>query len=109
MFIRWSSVTIRHPCGRLVGDPILFTRHLSEPRQVQPRAWLFARVVLQFATPVTDWLAISFFSLVICLNLVKFSLVAVMKNLVSVMIRLGVALSVGSLVIFECSLIAFQQ
>ncbi|BFI28521.1 hypothetical protein MPTK2_2g20340 [Marchantia polymorpha subsp. ruderalis] len=69
-------------------------------------ACLFAGVVLQFATPVTDWLAIPFFSLVICLNLVESSLGAVVKNLVGVVIGLGQALSVGSLVylIFGCSL-----
>ncbi|KAL3678779.1 hypothetical protein R1sor_021735 [Riccia sorocarpa] len=69
-------------------------------------ACLFAGLVLQFSDPVKHWLALPYFSLVICLNLVESNLGAVLRNLVGVVIGLAQALSVGAVcyLIFGTSL-----
>ncbi|KAL2614098.1 hypothetical protein R1flu_025790 [Riccia fluitans] len=69
-------------------------------------ACLFAGVVLQFVDPAEEWLAIPYFSLVICLNLVESSFGAVLHNFIGVLIGLAQALSVGAIcyLIFGTSL-----
>ncbi|KAL2619948.1 hypothetical protein R1flu_000153 [Riccia fluitans] len=61
-------------------------------------ACLFCGGVVQFGSPVNKWLAIPFFSLVICLNIVDSNIGAVLRNSVSVMVGMGEALTLGAIV-----------
>lgn len=78
----------------------LYGKRFFQRMQVALRsgwACLFAGCVVQFGSPMNHWLAIPFFSLVICLNIIDSSIGAVLRTSVSVVVGMLEAMTAGTL------------
>ncbi|CAM6113171.1 unnamed protein product [Calypogeia fissa] len=62
-------------------------------------ACLLLGLVLEYGHPVIDWMAIPFFSVVICLNTIESSIGATFWNVVGVLIGMAQAMSIGVVVL----------